>query len=149
MSERLEAALAELTAALADFRLDQAEGAGAGVVAEVARGAGAKPKAAPKRGAAQGVATGSDVAYHSDQRLYLIFVHPDRPELVGLVAGEGGRTWVRIEATLRGGRLAGSGARLRRVPSVEEAQRLWNQVHPDRPLPRVPLDMLVARPNSQ
>jgi hypothetical protein len=148
MSERLEAALAELTAALADFRLDQDEGARGEGAAGGARVPGAKPKAAPKRGAAQRVATGSDVAYHNDQRLYLILVHPERPELVGLVAGEGARTWVRIEATLRGGRLAGSGARLRRVPSVEEAQRLWTQVHPDRPLPRVPLDMFVARPNN-
>ena len=105
---------------------------GSGAVATAAPQPKAEGKA-PKKGP-----TGSDVAYHSDHRCYVITVHPRG--LVGFVEGPGATTWRRIEETLPNQRLAGSGARLRRVKDMEEAAVIWAKSHGSKPMPRPVLE---------
>ena len=47
------------------------------------------------------------------------------PSLRGLWCGSKAVTWRRMVSTLQGGRLAGSGAELKRVQNVEVEQALW------------------------
>lgn len=56
---------------------------------------------------------------------------------VGFAEGEGADTWRKIENSLPGRRLRGSGARLRRVANWEEAMVIWQKAHPKLPLPRL------------
>ena len=81
--------------------------------------------------------TGSTVAYHRDVRCYLVFSNPHDPKSVGFWKGENPSTWKRIEATLKNQSLAGSGARLRRVDSKQQAEELWKKSFPSRPMPVV------------
>ena len=80
-------------------------------------------------------ATASSVAYHRDVRHYVILVNPDS-DIIGYVVGEGAPAWRWIEKTLKGQRLAGSGARLRRVQSEAQAEEIWRQTFPNTPMPR-------------
>ena len=78
-----------------------------------------------------------DITYHKDWRCYVIVEHPGG--LVGFAEGEGAQTWRKIEGSLPGQRLKGSGARLRRVAGWEEALVIWQRAHPKLPLPRLEL----------
>ena len=62
---------------------------------------------------------------HNQERYYLVLRNDLHPSLRGLWCGTKGVTWRRVESTLRGGRLAGSGAKLKRVQDVQEGQALW------------------------
>ena len=77
------------------------------------------------------VPCGSSVQYHSDERLYLVLSNPRQPSRVGLFRG----LWRILEASLEGGRLSGSSARLRRVPDEATAREIWFSHFPDQPLP--------------
>jgi len=79
----------------------------------------------------------SDISYHKDWRCYVIVEHPGG--LVGFAEGEGAATWRKIESSLPGRRLRGSGARLRRVSGWDEAVEIWQKAHPKLPLPRLEL----------
>ena len=57
---------------------------------------------------------GSDVAYHKDIRYYIVLGGGRKPELRGLWSGEASVAWRTLESQLVGGKLAGSGSRLRR-----------------------------------
>ena len=73
------------------------------------------------------VPCGSSVQYHTNQRLYLVLANPESLEKIGLFTGQ----WKTLEASLRGGRLSGSGARLRKVDSKSQAQDMWRAHLPD------------------
>ena len=62
---------------------------------------------------------------HNQERYYLVLRNDLYPSLRGLWCGSRAVTWRRVESTLRGGRLAGSGAKLKRVQDVQEGQALW------------------------
>lgn len=80
-----------------------------------------------------------EAPFPQDWRQYVIFSNPNRPEAVGFVEGAGVATWIKIEKTLRGGKLYGSGARLRRVQSRAEAEQQWVKAFPYRPMPNLNL----------
>ena len=83
--------------------------------------------------------TGSSVAYHQDSRIYVILSNPKKPWMVGVISGPSPETWLLIERNLPGGRLSGSSARLRRVPSLQVAAELWERHHPGMQLPQLRL----------
>ena len=58
---------------------------------------------------------------------YLVTSNPEHPALVGLWSGSSASTWRKVESTLRGGRLFGSGAKVKKVKSLEEAMQLWEK----------------------
>ncbi|OLQ14595.1 hypothetical protein AK812_SmicGene1219 [Symbiodinium microadriaticum] len=117
MTERVVLALRELADALEELQVESPwlwEG----------QASQSRPVAAPQR--AQSLVTpasagrepcGSSVQYHSDLRLYLVLANPKQPANVGLFRGQ----WKTLEASLEGGRLSGSSARLRRVPDEATA----------------------------
>ena len=134
---RLAKALRDLAAALDDVEKDgewelvkeegekkKKGGVESGVASEVSAAGG--EKAGP---------SASDIAYRKDWRCYVIVEHPGG--LVGFAEGEGADTWRKIENSLPGRRLRGSGARLRRVANWEEAMVIWQKGHPKLPLPRL------------
>ena len=115
-----------------------------------ARDTGPKARAAATRASAQSRPTlasptkeaqeevsGSAVAYRQDWRIYVVLANPKQPERVGVAQGPGSETWRRLEKTLPGGRLSGSAVRLRRVESLQHAQRLWNEAHPGLVMPEL------------
>ena len=69
----------------------------------------------------------SAVTYHSDVRFYVVAQNPLNEWTTGIWFGKGDKVWKKLEATLRDGKLAGSGARLRRVKTMEEAKLVWLQ----------------------
>lgn len=96
----------------------------------------AKAKSKPKAKAASSTSSTSSVTspHPRDWRCYVITHHPHGK--VGFVEGLGPATWTKIEGILPGNRLAGSGARLRRVASRAEALELWKTKHgSDRDMP--------------
>lgn len=105
---------------------------------------GVPTAAAPK---ATGAATrafspgGSSVAYRTDHRCYIVVSNPRVPDFVGFFEGEGAAAWKAIERQLPGGRLSGSSVRLRRVPSRQVAEQVWDAAWPGRPMPMLPLTM--------
>ena len=80
-------------------------------------------------------AVASDICYHKDWRIYVVLANPNDQNSVGCWEGPNPQTWKAIEKTLRGGSLAGSGARLRRVEDFKQAVKLWKEVFPTRPMP--------------
>ena len=70
-----------------------------------------------------------------DLRLYLVTQNDHNEDLLGLHVGSGSAAWYQLERQLRGGRLAGSGARLRRFKTVKEAQQAWKEAFPDQEMP--------------
>ena len=78
---------------------------------------------------------GSSVQYHTDVRLYLVLSNPRRPDVIGLYSGQ----WKFLEEQLAGGRLSGSEARLRKVESQEQAERMWADHFPNRAMPMLTL----------
>ena len=82
---------------------------------------------------------GSDIAYKRDWRCYIILKNPADPSIEGFVEGPNPETWRRIESRLAGRRLYGSGARLRRVESKVDAEKVWKSVYPSKVMPRVEL----------
>ena len=80
-----------------------------------------------------------EAPFPQDWRQYVILSNPNRPEAVGFVEGAGVATWIKIEKTLREGKLYGSGARLRRVQSRAEAEQQWVKAFPYRPMPNLNL----------
>lgn len=85
----------------------------------------AKPEAKAKSSTSSSSASTSP--HPRDWRCYVITHHPHGK--VGFVEGLGPTTWTKIEGILPGNRLAGSGARLRRVGNREEALELWRSKH--------------------
>ena len=57
---------------------------------------------------------------------YVVVKNSHSPGLLGLWSGPKGPTWRKVEETLRGGRLAGSGAKLKKVANPQEAKDYWN-----------------------
>lgn len=115
-------------------------------VAEVVKGSGTPPVEEKSSQVPEGSvgaedpktgreAIASDVCYHKDWRIYIVLANPNDPESLGCWEGPNPQTWKAIEKTLRGGRLAGSGARLRRVEDLKAAAKLWKDVFPCRPMP--------------
>jgi len=84
-----------------------------------------------------GRATGSHVAYHKDIRCYVVLENPNNQASLGFWRGPSPQTWRQIERTLKNGELRYSNARLRRVQSLQEAEELWQSVHPGRKMPVV------------
>ena len=70
---------------------------------------------------------GSDVG---DTRFYTVLSGGKRPELRGLWSGEASVTWKTLESKLEGGRLAGSGSRLRRVENFSQGLQMWEKQFP-------------------
>jgi hypothetical protein len=62
-----------------------------------------------------------------ETRYYCVFQNPFRPTSAGIWLGTAPAVWSEIEAELKGQKLAGSGAYLRRAPSEKEAQEMWEQ----------------------
>ena len=56
---------------------------------------------------------------------YLVLKNDHQPSLRGLWSGAKATTWAKVLTTLKGGQLFGSGARLRRVHSLEDAREMW------------------------
>lgn len=131
MTERVVLALRELADALEELQVESPwlwEG----------QASQSRPVAAPQR--ARSLVTpasagrepcGSSVQYHSDLRLYLVLANPKQPANVGLFRGQ----WKTLEASLEGGRLSGSSARLRRVPDEATAREIWSSHFPNKALP--------------
>ena len=94
-------------------------------------------KQLPVAPAVSGRATGSHVAYHEDIRCYIVLENPNDQTSLGFWQGPAPHTWRRIERTLKNGELWGSKARLRRVQTRQEAEELWQTVHPGRKMPVV------------
>lgn len=132
--ELLEAA-SRLTAALERLALEDEEWESVSTVSvphtttatsEVAKGKG---KSSPPP------ICGSSVAFHSDTRYYIVLSNPYRPSTEGCWYGPAAFTWRALEKQLRGERLAGSGARLRRVKDLQEARELWTLHRPNEEMP--------------
>lgn len=77
----------------------------------------------------------SQIAYHPDVRCYVVIANPADSSTLGFWCGPNPQTWRLLESKLRGKRLLGSGARLRRVQNLEEAKRIWSAAHPSRTMP--------------
>ena len=92
-------------------------------------------------------ACGSDVTYHEDIRCYVIVQNPTG--WVGFISGPAKTTWPGIERCLPGGRLAGSGVRLRRVKDRVEAQGIWEGVHKGKPMPELSLQTAPRAASSK
>ena len=141
---RLARALRDLAAALEATQAEDSQGENNWeVVGESEEGASSEqppssslpqPKSKAKAKSSGPRATGSTVAYREDWRCYVIVGHPSG--LLGFVEGPGATTWRKIESSLLNQRLAGSGARLRRVANKEEALDVWRAAHGRvRPMP--------------
>lgn len=81
------------------------------------------------------VAPSTAVCYKTDIRHYIVVVNPSGP--VGYHFGHAGKAWPQVEALLPGNRLAGSGAKLRRVQDREEALKIWERTHGKVPMPNL------------
>lgn len=92
-------------------------------------------------------ACGSDVTYHEDIRCYVIVQNPTG--WIGFISGPAKTTWPGIEKCLPGGRLAGSGVRLRRVKDRVEAQGIWETVHKGKPMPELSLQTAPRATSSK
>ena len=57
---------------------------------------------------------------------YVVAKNSHSPGLLVLWSGPKGPTWRKVEETLEGGRLAGSGAKLKKVANAQEARDYWN-----------------------
>lgn len=77
----------------------------------------------------------SHIAYHPDVRCYVVIANPADSSALGFWSGPNPQTWRLLESKLKGKRLLGSGARLRRVQSLEEAKQIWATAHPSRTMP--------------
>ena len=77
----------------------------------------------------------SHIAYHPDVRCYVVIANPADSSTLGFWSGPNPQTWCLLESKLKGKRLLGSGARLRRVQSLEEAKQIWATAHPSRTMP--------------
>lgn len=71
-------------------------------------------------------------------RFYTVWKIPGHPELSGVWFGPHPLVWDSICARLAGGRLFGSGARLKRFPSFFEAEEGWRREAGRHGLPAVP-----------
>ena len=105
---------------------------------ETASGPGGTPSSEVEAAGARDT-TGSSVAYHQDSRIYVILSNPKKPWMVGVISGPSPETCLLIERNLPGGRLSGSSARLRRVPSLQVAAELRERHHPGMQLPQLRL----------
>lgn len=96
---------------------------------------GAAPTAPPELCASSGTEEpGANPPCSSvEVRHYIILKHPKG--LIGYIAGPSPATWWKVEETLPNQRLAGSGARLRRVADKKEAQEVWSKQFPGKPMP--------------
>jgi len=56
---------------------------------------------------------------------YVVSRNPHNPCLRGLWSGEKSATWAKVTGTLRGGKLFGSGAKVKRVANLTEAEVVW------------------------
>ena len=138
MSDRISRALRELASALDEVEAaagsDSPRSSSAWSV--LAGEAAARASTSGSRtGTEGGVGPSSAVSYHSDLRHYVIIKDPNSPTRVGYLVGEGAATWRWIEGGLRDGRLAGSGAKLRRVKSKQEAATVWAEAFPGKEMP--------------
>ena len=143
MVTRLALALEELAEALREVKEVEGWELIAGDVAPALKAAtselssfsrgGEKSAEVKKASVAAGV-SGTTVAYHCDIRHYLVLVNPGSLK-VGYICGPAATTWAKVERCLRGQKLTGSGARLRRVAGLSEAQKLWSKSFPDQPMP--------------
>ena len=61
--------------------------------------------------------------------MYVVTRNPGNPLATGLWQGSKAKTWKTVLLTLQGRKLFGSGAKLRKVKSVEEAWELWAMEH--------------------
>ena len=152
MVQRLAEALEGLTFALREFRetpewefvagelaaqLDAATGELL-VVTSAAQAPLPVPKAQAKP-KAKSAATPVSITYTPatpEIRHYLVLSNPGGGP-VGYASGLSPETWAAVERVLPGGRLAGSGARLRRVANREQAQLMWEEHFPGLPLPEL------------
>jgi hypothetical protein len=75
----------------------------------------------------------SSVAYHQDERLYLVLAWPSDDTKTGLYIGK----WKDLEARLPGRHLAGSAVKLRRVESRAQAEEIWLKERPGKLLREV------------
>lgn len=73
----------------------------------------------------------------ADIRHYVVLSNPGSGK-VGYISGPSSSTWCYVESTLKGGRLSGSGARLRRVEDRSQAAAAWATAYPGRPMPDFP-----------
>ena len=71
----------------------------------------------------------------ADVRCYVVIANPADSSTLGFWSGPNPQTWRLLESKLKGKRLLGSGARLRRVQSLEEAKQIWATAHPSRTKP--------------
>lgn len=62
-------------------------------------------------------------------REYVVLSNPHCPESVGYWRGFFPKVWDQLQGSLRRGKLEGSGAKLRRVYSVKQAETLWMNHH--------------------
>lgn len=62
-------------------------------------------------------------------REYVVLSNPHCPESVGYWCGFFPKVWDQLQGSLRRGKLEGSGAKLRRVYSVKQAETLWMNHH--------------------
>lgn len=76
-------------------------------------------------------------SFTADWRHYVILSNPGTGK-IGYIAGPGDTTWGVVENSLRGGRLSGSGARLRRVEDRNQALAVWEMAFPGRAMPEFP-----------
>lgn len=141
MSSRLSQALRELAAALEETESEKwelvsgaPEAPKEAATPEVKSGGRDSSPARPA-GSTAISACGSDVVYHVDWRHYIVVANPTGE--LGYVCGPAASTWPRLEKRLRGGKLAGSGARLRRVESQKEAEEVWKKAHGEKPMPHL------------
>ena len=136
MTERVVLALRELADALEELQVESPwlwETSGFG---RPRPGDGPREAQTPVRSTRVGLEPcGSSVQYHLDERLYLVLSNPRQPTNVGLFRGQ----WRTLEASLVGGRLSGSSARLRRVPDEAKAREIWSLHFPNVPLPMLRL----------
>ena len=112
-------------------------GESSGLSDPAAKGSGGGPSSSaqlPIQPASTGPSA-SHIAYHRDVRCYVVVSHPSDPSILGFWSGPNPQTWRLLESRLKGKKLQGSGARLRRVQDWEEAQMIWTAAHPSRTMP--------------
>ena len=81
-----------------------------------------EPAPAAPEGPAQPVTLGAGEPWPAGPcRWYALWSVPGRAELFGVIHCSEPSAWAKLEAVLRGGQFLGSGARLRRYPSLAEA----------------------------
>ena len=144
MSQRLVAAVAELAEAVAELSVAPKRADSWELVSEGEKAAAPKSKVEPPTSSVKAslppsstpvVAPSTAVCYKADIRHYIVVVNPGGP--VGYHFGEAGRAWPQVEALLPGQRLAGSGAKLRRVQDREAALVIWERTHGKVPMPNL------------